>query len=40
MQGSEVTWPQDVDQPVNTCVWAGCGCVFGGNGISVSDVDY
>lgn len=50
MQGSEVGWPQPFGSrmfettimflPVNTCVWARCACVFGGNGISVTDVDY
>lgn len=50
MQGSEVGLPQPSGSgifetaiyvlPANACVWAGCGCVFGGNGISVTDVDY
>lgn len=24
----------------STCVWTRCGCVFGGSGISVTDVDH
>ena len=50
MQGLKVRWPRPCGSrmfettimflPVSTCVWVRCGCVFGGSGISVTDVDY
>lgn len=35
-----IIWDSHYVLPVSVCVWPGSGCVFGADGISVTNMDY